>query len=217
MSIGERIKRCRDVRGLSQAELAKQLGMKNGSTVANWERGYSSPSVERIAEICSVMHVSADYLLGTVGADDVDIDGLDAIKVIYPTLDERGQAMVLAVLNAESTYCQGRDKDGDQKGNMRLEREDISGASKSFEKFIERDHPQYYEMADLVKSRLKMLKRETGKSNEGLLYFLWSNRLPIKVCLADIVAIMRGLRVPSPEIYKYIEAYFLDKYDVVLR
>lgn len=217
MSIGDRIKRCREARGLTQLELAQRLDMKNGSTVANWERGYSSPSVERIAEICGVMRVSADYLLGTVGADDFDIDGLDAIKVIYPTLDERGQSMVLAVLNAESTYCQGRDKEGDQKVNMRLDREDISDASKSFEKYIERDHPKYYEMADLVKSQLRTLKKETGKGNEGLLYYLWWNRLPVRICLADIVAIFRGIKVPSPEIYRYMEAYYLDKFEVILK
>lgn len=61
--IGKRIKAAREKCGLSQRGLAEQLKLKN-STVSNWEQGISRPDADTIAQICSILDVSADELLG---------------------------------------------------------------------------------------------------------------------------------------------------------
>ena len=54
----------RQLRGdSSQAEMARQLGMKQPQW-ARYESGASSPSIEVLANICRVHCVSADWLLG---------------------------------------------------------------------------------------------------------------------------------------------------------
>ena len=47
----------------SQAEMARQLGMKQPQW-ARYESGVSSPSIEVLTNICRVHCVSADWLLG---------------------------------------------------------------------------------------------------------------------------------------------------------
>lgn len=42
MSLGEKIVTCRRIKGISQKELAKQLGF-DPETVANWENNYKLP------------------------------------------------------------------------------------------------------------------------------------------------------------------------------
>ena len=56
--------RLRELRGASsQAEMARQLGMKQPQW-ARYESGASSPSSEMLATICRVHACSADWLLG---------------------------------------------------------------------------------------------------------------------------------------------------------
>lgn len=47
MSIGERIRARREELGLSQAELAKKIGITQGS-VGNYESGVSNPKMELV-------------------------------------------------------------------------------------------------------------------------------------------------------------------------
>lgn len=58
-----RLKEIRKDAGLSQAEVAGEAGI-TASAYANYEQGLREPSLEVLAKICSVLDVSADYLLG---------------------------------------------------------------------------------------------------------------------------------------------------------
>ena len=59
----DRIKELRQKNNLTQTEMAKRLYVTRSSVNA-WEMAISIPSTEKIAEICQLLHTSADYLLG---------------------------------------------------------------------------------------------------------------------------------------------------------
>ena len=60
--MGNRIAKLRHMRGLSQAALAKVLGLST-STIAMYEQGRREPSVSIIIALAGVLGVTIDYLL----------------------------------------------------------------------------------------------------------------------------------------------------------
>lgn len=60
--IGERIRKYREERGISQKELARRLGVSN-SRVSNWEQGINRPDANILADICRALSVSPSELL----------------------------------------------------------------------------------------------------------------------------------------------------------
>ena len=66
--IGANIASLRRARGLTQAELARQLHYTH-QTVSNWERGISEPDAETLLRLSAFFGVSADeILIGRQGA-----------------------------------------------------------------------------------------------------------------------------------------------------
>ena len=63
MSFSFRIKELREERGLSQAKLAKELGVGTGS-VGMWESTQEIPPVKKLLLIADYFGVSLDYLVG---------------------------------------------------------------------------------------------------------------------------------------------------------
>ncbi len=59
----ERIRELRIEKGLSQGDVAKQLGITR-SAYANYEQGTREPSLDCLVSICKFFDVTADYLLG---------------------------------------------------------------------------------------------------------------------------------------------------------
>ena len=59
----ERLLELRSERGISQAKLAKDLGV-SFSVVCYWETDRSEPTAINIVKIADYFNVSADYLLG---------------------------------------------------------------------------------------------------------------------------------------------------------
>lgn len=47
----------------TQKEIAQKLGISEGN-ITNWKKGTSLPSLEVFFELCELLNVSADYLLG---------------------------------------------------------------------------------------------------------------------------------------------------------
>ncbi len=60
---GQRIKECRQLKNLSQSELAVLLKTTQ-STIGKYEREELQPNIETILKMCEQFGVSADYLLG---------------------------------------------------------------------------------------------------------------------------------------------------------
>lgn len=62
--IGSRIRQMRLDNGWTQKDLAKKLGLKNDTAIANYEAGYSTPKDEIKLKMCKLFNCSMDYLMG---------------------------------------------------------------------------------------------------------------------------------------------------------
>ena len=58
----ERLRELREKRGLTQAELAKRLGVGR-TTVTLWERGDNRPRIDMLVDLAKILGVKVDYLL----------------------------------------------------------------------------------------------------------------------------------------------------------
>ena len=58
-----RLKELRAEKGITQKELAVELGTTDDS-IYSWEKGRSQPSIDMIRKLCNFFNVSAGYLLG---------------------------------------------------------------------------------------------------------------------------------------------------------
>ncbi len=63
MNFGETIKELRSERGISQATLAKQIGVSQ-SAVNSWEREINEPKASYIVLLADYFGVTCDFLLG---------------------------------------------------------------------------------------------------------------------------------------------------------
>ena len=73
--IAEKIKDLREKQNMTQAALAKQLGITRSSVNA-WEMGISVPSTQYVVALAYIFHVSTDYLLGVESSSTVNVCGL---------------------------------------------------------------------------------------------------------------------------------------------
>ena len=76
MEFGLRLKTLRKQAGLTQKQLAAQLGITK-SVVSFYELQSRSPSPEVLAKLAQIFHVSADCLLGLDNRETIDVSGLD--------------------------------------------------------------------------------------------------------------------------------------------
>lgn len=67
--IGKRIRKYRQELGISQKQLAEQIGVSNGR-VSNWEQGLNRPDADILVEICQALEVSPSLLLGVKLSND---------------------------------------------------------------------------------------------------------------------------------------------------
>lgn len=75
MALNENIRQHRLSKGISQVELARQLGVTK-QCVSNWENDNIQPSVEMLCKIADYFTISTDELLGRVKTCTVSLDGL---------------------------------------------------------------------------------------------------------------------------------------------
>ena len=75
-----KIKQLREKSEMTQAELARELGLTRSSINA-WEMGLSVPSTPFIVELSKLFGVSTDYLLGLDTTATLKVDGLSEREV----------------------------------------------------------------------------------------------------------------------------------------
>lgn len=73
--ISENIRKLRELRGLTQTDLAKTLGITRSSVNA-WEMGISVPSTQYIIELAGLFKVTTDFLFGLTSAFTIDVSHL---------------------------------------------------------------------------------------------------------------------------------------------
>jgi transcriptional regulator with XRE-family HTH domain len=90
--IDKRLQELREANKLSQAELAKRLGISR-TAVSAWELGVSKPHIEHLAELSRIFNVTADYIL------DMKRDTIDVTD-----LNDTERRIVVDLVNSLRTY-----------------------------------------------------------------------------------------------------------------
>lgn len=79
-----RLKKLRESKGWTQAELGKRMGITRASVNA-WEMGISNPSTDYLVELAKIFQVSSDYILGLQETSNLNINGLSVsdVGIVY--------------------------------------------------------------------------------------------------------------------------------------
>ena len=87
--VAEKIKALREAENMTQAALAKKLGITRSSVNA-WEMGISVPSTQYIVELSTLFQVSTDYLLDIKESASLSLDGLteDDVQVVFAVANQ---------------------------------------------------------------------------------------------------------------------------------
>lgn len=87
--VAEKIKALREAENMTQAALAKKLGITRSSVNA-WEMGISVPSTQYIVELSALFKVSTDYLLDIKKTASLSLDGLteDDVQVVFAVANQ---------------------------------------------------------------------------------------------------------------------------------
>jgi transcriptional regulator with XRE-family HTH domain len=60
--IQNNLKECRKNAGLTQLEVAQQLGLKSMDRISKWEHGRKNPSIENLFRLAKIYEVKAEEL-----------------------------------------------------------------------------------------------------------------------------------------------------------
>lgn len=77
--IGERIRRLRREKDISQEQLGKMLNVGK-TTISNYETGYSSPDNETLKKLAEIFDCTTDYLLGRTDIRNPADEIAEAVK-----------------------------------------------------------------------------------------------------------------------------------------
>ena len=87
--VAEKIKALREAENMTQAALAKKLGITRSSVNA-WEMGISVPSTQYIVELSALFKISTDYLLDIKESASLSLEGLteDDVQVVFAVANQ---------------------------------------------------------------------------------------------------------------------------------
>lgn len=93
LGFGDKLKRLRESREWSQAELARRSGITK-SAISTYELDMRTPSADVVKAFAKVFGVSADYLLGIAERRTVEVEGLSEhdealIRELVATLKQK--------------------------------------------------------------------------------------------------------------------------------
>lgn len=95
MTTGERIKKLREEKGMTQEELAIACGYKSRSTINKFEKGICETRLSTLKKIAKVLNADPDYL---VFGDEADKK--EEINRLFGQLSGAHQDAVLAFLRS---------------------------------------------------------------------------------------------------------------------
>ena len=101
--IGENIKQICEMKGIKQIEIAKYLGISQGS-ISNWMKGINSIDIENLAKLCEFLGVSLNQIYGV---DPITPDTLltaqeSELLSLFRSLNRSGQEMLISTARAFS-------------------------------------------------------------------------------------------------------------------
>ena len=97
MTLGEKLQRLRQARGMSQEELAARMGVSR-QAVSRWELNIALPDTENVVRLSELFGVTTDYLLKEREAEENPSPepGIPASKDRY-SAQQRGGGILLAL------------------------------------------------------------------------------------------------------------------------
>ena len=99
--IGEQIKKYRNIKGMTQQDIADALGESSGRVIYNWEKGIGRPDCDKLARLCDLLGVSADELIGCKSmAQRPTATEWNTLQK-YRVLDEHGKEVVDYLIDSE--------------------------------------------------------------------------------------------------------------------
>lgn len=107
MSIGSRIKECRENLGITQEELARALGVSKGA-IGNYEANIGYPKIENITKLFELLKTDANYIFqDDLKAEAQVVFSEKEVRHIkkYRTLDGHGKKIVDYILSEEYDRC----------------------------------------------------------------------------------------------------------------
>lgn len=99
--VGEQIKKYRNIKGMTQQDIAYALGESSGRVVYNWEKGIGRPDCEKLAKLCDLLDVSADELIGSKVMTGRPTATEWSMLQKYRTLDKHGIEVVNCLIDSE--------------------------------------------------------------------------------------------------------------------
>jgi transcriptional regulator with XRE-family HTH domain len=106
-TIGERIKQLRTGKHVTQEDLAKIAGLKDRSSIANWEADRVTPDYVQLQRVAKFFNVTIDYIIN--GKKEVNVtvftqDDVDFVRRFH-ALPTVGQHMMINTLeNLEEMF-----------------------------------------------------------------------------------------------------------------
>lgn len=86
MTIGQRIKKAREKKKLTTSELAEKWG-KSQASITEIEKDRSTKQYEKLGELCDLLDVSADYILGRKTKQESYEEQWEKLKKICEIID----------------------------------------------------------------------------------------------------------------------------------
>lgn len=99
--VGEQIKKYRNIKGMTQQDIADALGESSGRVIYNWEKGIGRPDCDKLARLCDLLEVSADELIGCKSMADRPTATEWTTIQKYRALDEHGKEVVDYLIDSE--------------------------------------------------------------------------------------------------------------------
>ena len=99
--VGEQIKKYRNIKGMTQQDIADALGESSGRVIYNWEKGIGRPDCDKLARLCDLLEVSADELIGCKSMADRPTATEWTTLQKYRALDEHGKEIVDYLIDSE--------------------------------------------------------------------------------------------------------------------
>lgn len=103
MTFGEKLRQSRQIKKLTQKQLADLIGAKHNS-VSDWENDKNKPDPDTIELLCGILEISPNYLLST-SVETFSPKEIEHIKK-YRSLDDHGKETVNIILERESERTQ---------------------------------------------------------------------------------------------------------------
>lgn len=98
MMIARKIRQARIDQNMTQMNLADAMGVSY-QAVSNWERGNSMPDISKLEELCSVLHITVNELLGVEDTSQA-VKVMDAQEMTVEELKEAAPALLPAEVKA---------------------------------------------------------------------------------------------------------------------